>query len=148
MILVVVQYRLGLLGFFSTGNEEVPGNNGLKDQAFSIRWVNENIQAFGGNPNNVTIFGESAGGASVMYQLLSPLNKGLIHGVIAQSGTSLSFWTLDRNPTESAKSMAKRLKCPVDNGTSEMVACLRQVSWQNIIQAQEASSVASALEFK
>jgi carboxylesterase type B len=54
----------------------VPGNNGMKDQVMALRWVQKNIAKFGGNPNRVTIFGESAGGASVHFHLLSPLSKG------------------------------------------------------------------------
>lgn len=135
VILVSVHYRLGLLGFLSTGDEISPGNYGLKDQALSIRWVHENIKAFGGNPNKITIFGESAGGASVIYQLISPLNKGLLSGVIAQSGTALSFWALDKNPADSARLMAKRLECP-SNENQAMVTCLRKLPWQTIIKAQ------------
>jgi len=63
-------------GFLSTADEVVPGNMGLKDQAQALRWVNENIAAFGGDPNRVTIFGESAGSASVLYMLLSPTTHG------------------------------------------------------------------------
>ncbi|CAL8131722.1 unnamed protein product [Orchesella dallaii] len=135
IVLVVVHYRLGTLGFLSTGDEFSPGNYGLKDQAQSIRWVNENIHAFGGNPNLVTIFGESAGGASVIYQLLTPLNKGLIHGAIAQSGTALSHWAIDKTPLTSAKTIAKRLACPV-NSSAKLVNCLREKKWEAIVAEQ------------
>ena len=68
--------RLGPLGFLSTEDKIVPGNNGLKDQSQAIRWVQENIVKFGGDPNRITIFGQSAGSASVHYHMISPLSKG------------------------------------------------------------------------
>lgn len=67
-----------LIGFFSTGDDAIPGNAGLKDQNLALQWVQKNIEYFGGDPAKVTIFGESAGGASVGYQILSPLSKGEI----------------------------------------------------------------------
>lgn len=76
VVLVVPNYRLGPLGFLSTGDGVAPGNNALKDQTLALRWVRDNIESFGGDPNSVTIFGESAGGASVHYHLLSPLSRG------------------------------------------------------------------------
>jgi len=68
--------RLGPLGFLSTEDLECPGNLGLKDQQQAMRWVHENIVYFSGDPNRVTLFGESAGGASVHYHMVSPLSAG------------------------------------------------------------------------
>ncbi|KAK3926001.1 Esterase FE4 [Frankliniella fusca] len=75
VILVSFNYRLGVLGFLSTGDDVIPGNFGMKDQVQLLRWVRDNIVAFGGDPGQVTIFGESAGGASVHALTLSPLAK-------------------------------------------------------------------------
>ncbi|PSN44753.1 hypothetical protein C0J52_10737 [Blattella germanica] len=81
-----------LTGFLSLQTPEAPGNNGLKDQTLALTWVKHNIDRFGGNPDNVTIFGQSSGAASVHYHLLSPLSNGLFHRAIAQSGCALDPW--------------------------------------------------------
>jgi carboxylesterase type B len=67
----------------------VPGNAGMKDMVMALKWVQRNIDKFGGDPNNVTIFGESAGGVSTHLLLLSPMSKGLFHKAIAQSGCAV-----------------------------------------------------------
>lgn len=74
----------------------VPGNAGLKDQVMALKWIKEHIRVFDGDPNNVTIFGESAGAASVHYLILSPMAKGLFHKAIIQSGCTLSPWSIAR----------------------------------------------------
>jgi len=79
-------------GFLSLDLPECPGNFGLKDQSLAIRWVSENIEAFGGDPKNITIFGESAGAASVQYQQISPMSRGLYKRAIAMSGSVLCRW--------------------------------------------------------
>ena len=86
VILVTINYRLGILGFLNLGTDEVSGNQGLWDQYEALRWVQRNIQAFGGDPQKVTIFGESAGGWSISYLLASRKTKGLFRSAISQSG--------------------------------------------------------------
>ena len=75
VIIVTVNYRLGPLGFLSLGNDMVPGNNGFRDQNLAMKWVQDNIEDFGGNPDSVTLFGESAGSYSIAVHLVSPLSK-------------------------------------------------------------------------
>ena len=91
IVMVSINYRVGLLGFLSLGSAEVPGNMGLLDQVMALKWIQRNIKNFGGDPNMITIAGESAGSYSVIYHMLSPLSKGLFHRAIAQSGTPLSL---------------------------------------------------------
>ncbi|KAK9746893.1 Carboxylesterase family [Popillia japonica] len=79
VILVTINYRLGPFGFLSTEDEIQPGNNGLKDQVQSLKWIQKSIKYFGGNPDSVTLTGLSAGGASVHYHYFSPLSKGLFY---------------------------------------------------------------------
>ena len=102
VIMVSINYRLGAFGFLSLGNENVPGNMGMRDQNMALRWVNQNIANFGGNPQQITIFGESAGALSVAYQVISPLSKGLFQRAIMQSGPAINpSW--GRNSKEQAE---------------------------------------------
>jgi cholinesterase len=99
VVLVSMNYRLGVFGFLSLEDESlgVPGNAGLKDQTFALRWVKNNIRNFGGDPDNITLFGVSAGGASVHYHLISELSKGLFHRAIPQSGVAFNkTWSLHK----------------------------------------------------
>lgn len=90
IIVVVPNYRTGVLGFFSLGTEEVPGNQGLLDQLEALKTVQSVITSFGGDPNRVTLAGQSAGSSSTLYQLTSPKSTGLYQQVIAQSGSNFS----------------------------------------------------------
>ncbi|KAK6015330.1 Carboxylesterase [Ostertagia ostertagi] len=86
VVVVSINYRLGPLGFFTTGDDVCKGNMGLWDQTLALRWVHDNIEAFGGDPGNVTVFGQSAGGASADLLAISPHSRGLFHRVIPMAG--------------------------------------------------------------
>ncbi|KAJ8723143.1 hypothetical protein PYW08_003055 [Mythimna loreyi] len=109
VILVTINYRLEVLGFLCLDTEEVPGNAGMKDQVAALEWVNKNIASFGGDPNNITIFGESAGAASVSYHLVSPMTKGLFKRAICQSGATTCWWAKAFEPRLRALALAHQL---------------------------------------
>ncbi|CAH0561137.1 unnamed protein product [Brassicogethes aeneus] len=127
VIFVTFNYRLGVFGFLSTGDEVVPGNLGLKDQLLALKWVKDNIKYFGGNPNSITLTGFSAGGASSHLHYLSPKSRGLFNRGVSHSGTALNLWST--KPVDSvvtkAKGISRALGCPVES-SREMVDCLKQ----------------------
>ncbi|XP_077309519.1 fatty acyl-CoA hydrolase precursor, medium chain-like isoform X2 [Lithobates pipiens] len=132
LVYVAIQYRLGILGFLSTGDgQAASGNYGLLDQVAALRWIQENIQDFGGDPGSVTIFGESAGGVSVSALVLSPLGKGLFHRAIAQSGVAIMPGFMVSSTEELIfyrDFVAKESGCE----PSSLVDCLRMKSEQEI----------------
>ncbi|XP_044843048.1 fatty acyl-CoA hydrolase precursor, medium chain-like isoform X2 [Mauremys mutica] len=124
VVVVAVQYRLGFTGFFSTGDEHARGNWGLLDQVAALQWVQENIEFFGGDPESVTIFGESAGGFSVGAHILSPLSKGLFHKAISESGVAQLPGFFISHPQAVASVVANISGC--ETTSSAMVHCLRK----------------------
>ncbi|XP_045534395.1 juvenile hormone esterase-like [Papilio machaon] len=113
--LVTFNYRLEALGFLCLDTPDIPGNAGMKDQVAALRWVQNNIEKFGGDRNNVTIFGESAGGTSVTYHLLSSMTSGLFHKAIAQSGVCISDWAQSKDGKARAIRAAKALGIHTDD---------------------------------
>ncbi|EDS38142.1 gut esterase 1 [Culex quinquefasciatus] len=95
VILVTPQYRLAVFGFLSTEDRASPGNYGLKDQLFALRWTQRNIAYFGGDPKLVTIAGQSAGSSSVQHHMMSPQTRGLFARAVSMSGSALGFWHYD-----------------------------------------------------
>ena len=136
VIVVTINYRLNVWGFLSTDDPDTNGNLGLFDQHLAIRWVHDNIQSFGGDPNRITIFGESAGGASVAYQTIYPGNKGLFQRGIAQSGSFSSPWAFVA--PEKAKNQTKTFADLVGCSQTDdilLLQCLQSRATSNITKA-------------
>jgi para-nitrobenzyl esterase len=137
-VVVTINYRLGALGFmahpaFSAESPDgISGNYGILDQQLALRWVQDNIAAFGGNPKRVTIFGESAGGISVHTQLASPLAAGTFHRAIVQSGA------LFRQPTLAAAETAGTATADALGCSDQTAACLRALSVADVLAGQPA----------
>lgn len=130
IILVSINYRVTNLGFlyFEKARHEAPGNAGMFDQLMALQWIRDNIRYFGGNPNNVTLFGESAGAVSISYHLLSPLSRNLFHQAILQSGAPTMPWGIvdTKKLNHRGLLLAEAVGCPHDEAQIELVIeCLR-----------------------
>lgn len=135
VIVVSMNYRVAQFGFLSLGNEEVPGNAGLLDQVMALTWVQQNIAAFGGDPDAVTIFGESAGSFSVASLLVSPLAEGLFKRAICESGTSIA-------PSWHPTSVEETMK--ITNRFLEELECAEAENKLGCIQNQTLESIMRA----
>ncbi|XP_015980247.2 acetylcholinesterase isoform X2 [Rousettus aegyptiacus] len=138
-VLVSMNYRVGAFGFLALpGSREAPGNVGLLDQRLALQWVQENVAAFGGDPMSVTLFGESAGAASVGMHLLSPPSRGLFHRAVLQSGAPNGPWaTVGMGEARRRATLLARLVgCPpggAGSNDTELVACLRTRPAQDLV---------------
>ncbi|XP_022093520.1 neuroligin-4, X-linked-like [Acanthaster planci] len=126
VIVVTFNYRLGILGFLSTNDGAARGNYGLLDQILVLKWINQNIRTFGGDPNHVTVFGVGSGAACAGMLMVSNMTSGLISGVIAHSGSAIAPWAITREPRNFAKMAATKIGCEAPT-TYQIVDCLRQV---------------------
>ncbi|KAJ9585488.1 hypothetical protein L9F63_002689, partial [Diploptera punctata] len=131
IVLVVTNYRLAALGFLSTGDDVLIGNYGMKDQVATLRWVQQNIAVFGGNPKDVTIAGCSVGGASIWLHMISPMSRGLFNKGISMSMGVNTLWDVTKDPVTQAKKQAALLNCPNDTSV-EIAECLRGKGDQEI----------------
>ncbi|MCR4764942.1 MAG: carboxylesterase family protein [Bacteroidaceae bacterium] len=138
VILVTINYRLGIMGFLSheglsaQESDHASGNYGTYDQVAALAWVKNNIAQFGGDPDNITVFGQSAGAASIKNLVSSPLSKGMINRAIIQSGGGLGRF-IDTNNTQSMlDSIGKSI---MDDAGLTTVEAMRKASVQQILDA-------------
>ena len=137
-VVVSINYRLGPFGFLahSTLREESPddasGNYGLMDQTAALEWARDNIAGFGGDPNNVTIFGESAGAFSVCSHLTSAMSAGLFHKAIAQSGNCFRPWPSAAGAEAHGDTFAEKIGCAEED---DVLACMRGKSDTEVLEA-------------
>ncbi|XP_014593946.1 liver carboxylesterase-like isoform X2 [Equus caballus] len=133
VVVVTIQYRLGIWGFLSTGDEHSPGNWGHLDQVAALHWVQDNIANFGGDPGSVTIFGESAGGESVSVLVLSPLAKNLFHRAISESGVAFTAGLVQKDSKAAAQQIAVFAGCK-STTSAVIVHCLRQKTDDELLE--------------
>lgn len=141
VVVVTVAYRLGAFGFLNMGTEDAPGNMGIHDQLLALRWIKRNVKAFGGDPDQITLVGQSAGSYSVGVHLVSPRSKGLFRRVIMQSGSP--FTSSLENTKEQARHRARVLAEMLDCGSLEkdsrgfqtMASCMRSKNVSEILNA-------------
>ncbi|KAG1650502.1 Cholinesterase [Nymphon striatum] len=132
-VVVSISYRLNAFGFLNLNIKEAPGNMGLLDQQMALEWVKNNVKDFGGNSNDITIFGMSAGGASVGYHLLSPRSQNYFNRAAMHSGSPNDRWGFNnKNSSEAAAvKLAAFTNCSVSDVTlnpKRLVKCLKQLS--------------------
>jgi para-nitrobenzyl esterase len=146
VIVVTINYRLGALGFLAhpalASRPGGPtGDYGLMDQQTALRWVRQNIRAFGGNPANVTIFGESAGGQSVLLQLISPTARGLFAKAIAESGGYAQYPVPLASAEAQGQAFAAKAGC-----ASQTAPCLRSLPVATILADQDQSGASADID--
>ena len=133
VIVVTLNYRLNIFGFLTNGDATIPGNYGLWDQQLAIQWVKDNIADYGGDTENITLFGESAGGRSVAFQMISPVNsENIFRRGIVESGSAFSLTYINRNPMPVFSTVIDNLNC---TGNPNIMSCLRSKSASQLLES-------------
>lgn len=124
---VTFNYRVGPFGFLTLNTPDYSGNMGLKDQLLALKWVNKNIERFGGDRTQITIFGQSAGGSSANFHVISPASRRLFQRAIVSSGSVLNPWAFtDQNHINVLYNLAAAVYNPVDNNR-DLIQMLKQI---------------------
>lgn len=132
MIYVSPNYRVNVLGFLNSGDKTSPGNYGIKDMITVLRWVRNNILAFGGDPDNVTIMGFSGGSVGVHALVVSNAAAGFFHRALSHSGSLFNNWAFNRNPSKTVATIIETLGLD-SNMTEDFVQQLREVPVEKLV---------------
>ncbi|XP_055902454.1 neuroligin-2 [Eupeodes corollae] len=127
VVVVTLNYRLGALGFLSTGDENSPGNYGILDQAMALKWIYDNIEFFNGDREAITLFGPGAGAASAGMLMVAPHTRHIVKKVIAQSGSALADWAFIQDKyraQNTSRVLGQLLGCSIESSW-KLVNCLR-----------------------
>ncbi|CAI4233388.1 unnamed protein product [Auanema sp. JU1783] len=128
VVVVNINYRVGPFGYLFMDHEDAPGNMGMLDQQLALYWIRDNIFSFGGNPSRITLFGESAGAASIVAHLIAPSSQGLFKNGILQSGSLDNKWSMDSpaRAMDKGNQLAVLTNCNKTE-VSETIACMREL---------------------
>lgn len=134
VVLVTLNYRVNVFGFLSLNDPklDVPGNAGLKDQVLALKWIKNNCARFGGDPDNITVFGESAGGASTHFMCLTDKTNGLFHRAILMSGNVLAPWATVKQ-SDYPYRLAKHCGYAGENNEKDVLQYLQKVKACNLV---------------
>ncbi|XP_022216826.2 esterase-5B [Drosophila obscura] len=147
LILVKISYRLGPLGFASTGDASLAGNFGLKDQRLALLWIKQNIASFGGEPENILVIGHSAGGASVHLQMLREDFSQVAKAAISFSGNALDPWVVQQGGRGRAFELGRIVGCGQARDSVTLKKCLKSKPASEIVSAVRSFLVFSYVPF-
>ncbi|XP_020284974.1 neuroligin-1-like [Pseudomyrmex gracilis] len=137
LIVVSINFRLGVLGFLKTGSKgNAQGNYGLMDLVAGLHWLRENLSAFGGNPQRLVLLGHGTGAALANFLAVSPMAKELIGRVILLGGSALSPWAVQRDPLTVKRRVANQTECPGDVETDDIAPCLRLKNVEQLLAVE------------
>ncbi|RCN41051.1 Carboxylesterase [Ancylostoma caninum] len=133
VMVVTIQYRIGVFGFFSSGDARIPGNLGLFDMAAALKFVHDNARRFGGDPSRITAWGLSAGGSAIGQLALSPVSRDHIASTIEMSGSAWASWALGQTVSNNSLQLAWELRCR----GNDLKKCMKQKTVDEIYKAVE-----------
>ncbi|XP_042148156.1 cholinesterase 1-like [Ixodes scapularis] len=155
VVVVSINYRLGAFGFLFGGTDDVPGNQGLHDQALALAWISDNIERFGGDPKLMTLFGQSAGAWSVQFHLLSPITQSMVHRAITHSGgvDQKEIVASSTSMLERAHDFAEFLGCSDGNNATQalsaaLISCLQNANATLLAVAERLFTKGAAAFFR
>ncbi|XP_066583918.1 uncharacterized protein [Prorops nasuta] len=137
LIVVSINFRLGVLGFLKTGTKtSAQGNYGLMDLVAGLHWLKENLEAFGGDPERLALLGHGTGAALANFLAVSPMAKELVERVILLGGSALSPWAIQREPLTVKRRVADQTGCPGDVEADDIAPCLRLRNLHDLLKVQ------------